>query len=397
MRVGGICAGYGGLELATRMLWTEATPVWFSEIDETPARILSTRFPDVPNVGDITAIDEAPACDVITAGFPCQPASAAGKRAGMADDRWIWPAINRVIRNTTPGLVLLENVRGLLTVNGGAAWDQVRTDLEAGGYHVRWSVVKASDVGACHQRARLFVAAVRDGWTPPAPEIPRGLPITGPPRVLLPTPSAEESTPTDEYVAEMVAAGIRPDERLYLPGRAWHSQRTLSRIAPLLPTPNAWDGSRGPDLARANRPDSGGMDLTTTVERLLPTPTAQDSSGSRRATARTDQWKPNPGTTLTDVAYADTFGEYAGAVTRHTMTMRRYPPAPTEPDTNRLAPAFVEWMMMLPAGWVTDIPDITRAKRLRALGNGVVPLQAAAAYHRLLTEPDPEQLTLIGG
>ena len=60
---------------------------------------------------------------------------------------------------------------------------------------------------------------------------------------LLPTPNAEESTPTDQYIAEMINAAITPDQRLYLPGRKWHSQRTLSRIAPtLLPTPRTTDG-----------------------------------------------------------------------------------------------------------------------------------------------------------
>lgn len=86
---------------------------------------------------------------------------------------------------------------------------------------------------------------------------------------LLPTPNGYESTPTPEYVEEMREAGIQPDERLYLPGRKWHAQRTLSRIAPA----------------------------------LLPTPVVTDSFGSRRATARTEEWESNPGTTLTDAIW----------------------------------------------------------------------------------------------
>lgn len=93
---------------------------------------------------------------------------------------------------------------------------------------------------------------------------------------LLPTPSSEESTPTDEFVEEMRAAGIQPDERLYLPGRKWHSQRTLSRIAPaLLPTPNASDGPKG----GPNRADGKGTPYLTGIKNLLPTPAARDGKG----------------------------------------------------------------------------------------------------------------------
>jgi hypothetical protein len=74
---------------------------------------------------------------------------------------------------------------------------------------------------------------------------------------LLPSPQARESTPQEEYVEEMLEAGISPHARLYLPGRKWHSQRTLSRIAPtLLPTPTAGDakqsGSRNLPGSKAN-------------------------------------------------------------------------------------------------------------------------------------------------
>jgi DNA (cytosine-5)-methyltransferase 1 len=83
----------------------------------------------------------------------------------------------------------------------------------------------------------------------------------------------------------------------------------------------------------------------------------------------------------------DRWGEYADAIARHERMMGRPAPEPTEPTgrggTHRLSPRFVEWMMGLPEGWVTDI-EISRAKQLRALGNGVVPQQAALAVTHLL-------------
>lgn len=104
---------------------------------------------------------------------------------------------------------------------------------------------------------------------------------------LLPTPNAQESDPTEEFIEEM-EGNFDPGARMYLPGRKWHAQRTLSRVAALLPskllpTPAAWDGDRGPDYARMGRPDSGGDDLVTSMARMLPTPQARDGQHSRGA------------------------------------------------------------------------------------------------------------------
>lgn len=85
------------------------------------------------------------------------------------------------------------------------------------------------------------------------------------------------------------------------------------------------------------------------------------------------------------------WGLYADAVTRWEQTLGRPAPAPTMLNTKgkpHLAPTFVEWMMGLPTGWVTDIPNITRSQTLKALGNGVVPQQAETALHHLLTTTD---------
>lgn len=135
------------------------------------------------------------------------------------------------------------------------------------------------------------------------------------PGVLLPTPNAEESTPTDEYVEEIRQAGIRPDERLYLEGRKWHAQRTLSRIAPaLLPTPTGDDANNVKresgsfqSLARevsllptpmssmgtgpGTQGRAGGENLQTTASKLLPTPTAALADGGQtsRSGGRKDE------------------------------------------------------------------------------------------------------------
>ena len=120
----------------------------------------------------------------------------------------------------------------------------------------------------------------------------------------------------------------------------------------------------------------------------LPTPTSTDHKASGATYAPTDTH--HQGTTLTDatVRQADTFGQYEPAIARWEAVLRRPAPAPTEPTgkggAHRLSPRFVEWMMGLPDGWVTDT-DTSRNEQLKALGNGVVPQQASAALRHMLT------------
>ena len=81
------------------------------------------------------------------------------------------------------------------------------------------------------------------------------------------------------------------------------------------------------------------------------------------------------------------WGRYAQAITRHQHLTGRTAPDPTEPGPNgpRLAPQFTEWLMCLPDGWVTDVPDVPWPAQLRLLGNGVIPPHAEASYRHLLT------------
>lgn len=113
------------------------------------------------------------------------------------------------------------------------------------------------------------------------------------------------------------------------------------------------------------------------IDKLLPTPQVADVEGGhkRRSGSRSDELL------LNGIASEDRFGEYAPAIRRWERVCGRPAPAPTEPGAHgspRLSPRFVEWMMGLPDGWVTGV-DIPRPQQLRALGNGVVPQQAAYA------------------
>ena len=163
LRVGALCAGYGGLELGLQLAGIDTDLVWVSEIDKPASAVLDARF-GVPNLGDLTEIADPPQVDAITAGFPCQPVSHAGRRAGIDDERWLIRDVVSVARQAGAQWIFLENVRGLLTASGGEAYGQVLDALAEGGFDARWACVRANEsVGACHRRERWFCVAYASG------------------------------------------------------------------------------------------------------------------------------------------------------------------------------------------------------------------------------------------
>ena len=156
VKVGSLFSGYGGLDLAAEALFGART-VWHVEFDAAPSKILAHHWPDVPNYGDVTTVDwaEVEPVDVLTGGYPCQPFSAAGKRKGTNDDRHLWPYVREAIRHLRPRYVLLENVAG----HRSLGFDRVLGDMAEDGLNVRWTSLRASDIGAPHHRERIFILA----------------------------------------------------------------------------------------------------------------------------------------------------------------------------------------------------------------------------------------------
>ena len=157
MKVGSLCTGYGGYELALAALFDDVELAWYAENDPGASRVMAHHYPGVTNYGDLTTADwgSVPPVDIITAGFPCQPLSTAGKRKGTEDERWLFDDIAGAIGILRPRLVLLENVTGILTLGGTL----VVGSLTRLGYDCRWTVVRAGDAGAPHRRARWFCGA----------------------------------------------------------------------------------------------------------------------------------------------------------------------------------------------------------------------------------------------
>ena len=163
LKLGSLCTGYGGLDLAVENHFKnkgeEVQTVWFADNDKKCSELMSHHW-DVPNLGDVTTIDwnTVPSCNILTAGFPCQPFSIAGKRLGDKDDRAIFEHIAEGISILRPEWVILENVQGILTHSSGGGTSVIGT-LTSMGYDARWGVVRASDAGAPHRRARWYCIA----------------------------------------------------------------------------------------------------------------------------------------------------------------------------------------------------------------------------------------------
>ncbi|MFI8079843.1 DNA cytosine methyltransferase [Kitasatospora sp. NPDC086009] len=348
---------------------------WVADPDPGASAILAHHHPRVPNLGDITAVDWSTAApvDVLTAGFPCQSVSLAGKGAGIVPGAasGLWVEVARAVRELRPSLVVIENVQGLLSAKADRgpvgvgpgpqdlddatgrplalrALGAVLGDLAGLGFDAEWTSVRASDVGAAHQRTRVFVLA----WPshPAGPQLPwSGLP---------------------GRTAERGGAAPHPDrvggdrDRARRPGR----DEPAPHGFPAADADRRRRGAHERDV-HPGQPDP---------ERCAAADPAGDGPDQGRAEPAWQQ-----GGTDAALGGGPDWGVYRPAVRRWETVLGRPAPGPTD-AAGRLNPLFVEWMMGLPAGHVTDVPGLSRTARLKALGNGVLPDQAAAALRLLL-------------
>lgn len=160
--VGELFAGIGGFSLAFHATG-QARTAWFVEKEPYCQKVLNKNFPGVPVYGDIYECRNLPHVDIITAGFPCQPFSVAGKREGENDERYLVPEMFRVIQEVQPYVVVFENVAGFTNIANGDTFKQFLRTLAQSGYHAQWGHIRASDIGAPHRRERWFCVAYTSG------------------------------------------------------------------------------------------------------------------------------------------------------------------------------------------------------------------------------------------
>jgi DNA (cytosine-5)-methyltransferase 1 len=310
LKIGSLCSGYGGLDMAVEAYFNAET-VWMCDNDKYASIVIKERW-NLPNLGDLKAVDWSTVepIDILTAGYPCQPFSQAGQRKGENDERHIWPYIKQIISATRPRYIVLENVRGHLSLG----FKEVLKDLAEIRYDAKWQIVRASDIGAPHRRERLFIIA--------------------------------EPSNTDS-------------ERSLIRGQEEEGNKRKSQFEPcqcsqIAANPTQQRCKNKLCAEKSNKLVKNNFELT-----------ANTYNSERKRIGNASQFQSR----------FDTQSE---------MRLRRTPNALDL--SNRLNPQFVEYMMGLPEGWVTDL-DISRSQQLKILGNGVVPQQAYYALQLLCDTP----------
>jgi DNA (cytosine-5)-methyltransferase 1 len=370
LQLGSLCTGYGGLDLAVHSLW-KTELAWCADNDRHASKIAQTRFPGAPNLGDLTAIDwrNVPQVDLITAGWPCQDISFAGRGAGMRKDTrsGLWFTIARAIRILRPDFAFLENVAALRTRGLSA----VLGELAACGYDTAWVCLRASDIGAPHKRERMFLLAAAN---------PNRIGID------------RDGKPWPQRRKELARNG-----RIVADPRGVQCQRLGTRTilaGPPGPPPRTADAAA--ECRRATAADATGERHRNhrASGRQGIRAAAVGGAAADAPRLRCHQGQPEPARQprRPDPALGGgtDWGPYEPAIRRWEKVLDSPAPHPTEPGRRgqpRIAAEFVQWCMGLAGphldGWVTDI-DIPRTAQMRALGNGVVPQQAAAALELLI-------------
>ena len=156
MTFGSLFSGIGGIDLGLERAGMQCR--WQVENDPFCNKVLKRRWPTVPRYGDVRTVGaELEGVDCIAGGFPCQDLSQAGKRIGITGDRsGLWFEFARIVGLLGPRIVLIENVPGLLDHR---AMPRVIGELARLGYVGCWFSLRASDFGAAHLRKRIFIVA----------------------------------------------------------------------------------------------------------------------------------------------------------------------------------------------------------------------------------------------
>jgi DNA (cytosine-5)-methyltransferase 1 len=168
MKYGSVCSGIEAASVAWHNLGWE--PQWFSEIEQFPSEVLKHRFPAVPNLGDMTTINQNPIADerpidLLVGGTPCQSFSVAGLRKGLADPRGnLMLTFLSIADKLRPKWIVWENVPGVLSSNGGKDFGTFLGALGELGYGFAYRVLDAQHFGVAQRRRRVFVVGYLGDW-----------------------------------------------------------------------------------------------------------------------------------------------------------------------------------------------------------------------------------------
>ena len=164
MKVCSLFCGIGGIDLAFEKAGHEI--VWANDNNKFACMTYRHNFPNTTLIeADIRSVDKSsiPDCDIVTAGFPCQPFSVCGKKKGFNDERGnLFFEVGKVIDAKQPQIVFLENVANLTEHDNGKTFNVIYNELAGRGYYIRYIIADACDYGIPQHRTRTYILAFKD-------------------------------------------------------------------------------------------------------------------------------------------------------------------------------------------------------------------------------------------
>lgn len=157
-----ICSGIGGGHFGIQNILPNATCIGFSEIDKGAIDIYSKMFSNTNNLGDVYSIDPKSLddFDVLISGFPCQSFSINGSRKGFDGLQGsIFFKILEIVNQKKPSVLILENVKGLISHNSGKTFNKILNSLKESGYSYKYKVLNSKDFGVPQSRERIYIIA----------------------------------------------------------------------------------------------------------------------------------------------------------------------------------------------------------------------------------------------
>ncbi len=355
-----LCTGYGGIERGLELAGFEHRTVAHVEIEAFAAANLVAKMEagqlvPAPVWSDLKTLPAhcfRDRVDVLTGGYPCQPFSAAGLRKGAEDPRHLWPYIYDHIRTIRPVRCFFENVEGHISLG----LREVIADLESLGYATTWGVFSASEVGAPHQRKRVYILAYASG--------------AGRQQVTRGSHEDEAAHEGRASIQSHIAAGDGEGRGAGAMAYANSARQQPSERQPRSPEArhNTGRGSKAMADAESGPRRDVSEDIRASNRQI------NQSVNSGSASRRFDQ--PRNGQAMADATSQGSQGRLPGGQNQERQGQQghagRGSAAHRQPE---------------PISWATE-PDVGRVvngaafrvDRLRLLGNGVVPDTAAKAW-----------------
>lgn len=200
MKVCSLFCGIGGIDLAFKQAGHEV--VWANDNDKFACMTYRHNFPNVELVeADIRSVDKfsIPDCDIVAAGFPCQPFSVCGKQKGFNDERGnLFFEVGKVIDAKQPKIVFLENVANLTEHDNGKTFNVIHNELAGRGYYIRYIIADACDYGIPQHRTRTYIVAFKDKSTCDNFRFP-------------------EKVPLERHITDIIDTSVKVDDHYYSP------------------------------------------------------------------------------------------------------------------------------------------------------------------------------------